>query len=558
MISDVTFYSAPISHRNRVFPLGAPGAQYKKTTVKDALCVEDLAMRVHVDWFTDWDKCNLVYLHTSQEYYWINQMGTVTNNNKQVVFDLVLNPVTSYIKKGDTLKGVWDRLPTNVDGYIKETIGSDTMVISRTQSFTQLPEYTTNIPAGVKANVVWYEISTRRSLKTSSSLPKEKFTTYGGFAITTSKNPLWDDRIHGRGASGTHYDYPSLKDIVNHYSGINESATTEDIVSLSVSSRCPYDYYTDEYGNLKLTGADAYSDYINWTSPAENPINEVRLILYVFPTKSTLTPKSSTLTITLTPDEQKYGEINILNNQGSIVTNLPNELFKNGSLEIGVRCFSDLNGLFSQLSFAGTQIRIPEGKLPYVGSAWAEYMARSMDSDRASMNLAISSAKEQRNIDAVMSISNAVTSGGLGWALGGKGGASILGATTAITGLIGSELQGRLEERTARAEQEITENHAKQQLSNNFDVGYGLQYLVDECVGGGLMVSISMPNNLSSYLPDYHNEYGYKVQGVRTITVDEGYHKGRLLEFPINGLKGDLLNNEFIEGLKLVKIGGIE
>ena len=49
----------------------------------------------------------------------------------------------------------------------------------------------------------------------------------------------------------------------------------------------------------------------------------------------------------------------------------------------------------------------------------------------------------------------------------------------------------------------------------------------------------------------YFEENGYKVQGKMSVTLASGVYKGRLTSIPINGVKGDLLNSEFIEGMKL-------
>ena len=177
---------------------------------------------------------------------------------------------------------------------------------------------------------------------------------------------------------------------------------------------------------------------------------------------------------------------------------------------------------------------------------------RTMAYDRNSMELAISSAKDQRNIDMVMSVSNAVTSGGLGFALGGGAGAGALGITTLVTDIVGAELQGRLSEKTARAEQELREKNVKSQLSSTYSASYGLLTLLDNALNDGYRIIISMPIEVDPlYYVEYANEYGYQVQGVKTISISQGYHKGRLINIPINGVKGDLLNAEFIEGMKL-------
>lgn len=550
MISDVTFYSAPISHRNRVFPLGAPGVQYKKTTVKDALCVEDLAMRVHVDWFTDWDKCNLVYLHTSQEYYWVNQMGTVTNNNKQVMFDLVLNPVTSYIKKGDTLKGVWDRVPNNVDVALKDPVVGGAMAIV---SSTKLPK--------AQAGICWVEMVLKKKIGESG----ERITRYGMFCNNPSVDgKLSTTQIHAFTEFNDYYDYPSMSMLVNNFGDIFDTPESTDIIlSINASARCPYKNASNNGRCLTSQNGTPLKPkkFKQWTTIGSN---SMFWCAYEIESTGSISPLEQTVTISLSEEEMKSADVSILNGSGSVVSTIPTEYFGSSrQLTIKSRASSDYLGIYTDLDINGHFVRLNGSRLPWLGDAWLDYQARTMAYDRNSMELAISNAKEQKNIDIVTGVSNAVMTSVVGGAISGGGvpgiaGGLALGLTQVFTSGVAADMQMRLSERTARSEQELTEQNQKAQLSNYYSVGESVKALIDDCITG-YTVTVAMPTGYSNdFYTTQRDEYGYKAQGVRTITVDEGYHKGRLLEFPINGLKGDLLNNEFIEGLKLVDIGEIE
>ena len=128
----------------------------------------------------------------------------------------------------------------------------------------------------------------------------------------------------------------------------------------------------------------------------------------------------------------------------------------------------------------------------------------------------------------------------------------VLASATAVTGIIGAEMQGRLSERTAKTEQELKEKNVKSQLSNFYNVSYGIIQLIDANNGRGVCITKALPYNLTeNYITAYHNEMGYRTQGVITVSLQAGRYQGRLTEIPITGVKGDLLNSEFVEGMKI-------
>lgn len=551
MPARVEFFSAPYSRPNRHFPIGS----LTKYLVHSEMLMKtspDMEQIVNVPEFPDWDIVNLVRITDTSYVYWVKASYKRTDLKGQVTFELLFNPVTSLITEGDVLNGVWDRLPTNESRYLKEVINTDAMEIFRTEPLPKLPFF--------MSQIFWYEIVLKQEIDKTSG---QCLTRYGGFALGpfNSTNNSEEFVVCDVVTSPSRFrGYPSFHRIMNDFASIATNASTDKIVSINVSVRCPYEW-------IQTSGSgDARIDLVNRNNHKIKPkiYKDTGLpagadwVLYELETTEddSPVPWSENMTITLTENELKYGAVNIIDESGIIINEIPNELFINGWMQVHVTTVSDYTGIYTDLEFLYNRIRIPEGKLPWVGDGWSEYQVRSMATDRESLELSINNAREQRNIDAIMSLSNAGMSSAMGFAMGGPIGAAGLGLLTAGTGIVGSHLQGQLSERTAKAEQEIREKHQKHQLSNNYETAYGMIYLLDNNFKS-LMIATSMPANLNPQTIDDHvKEFGYRTEGVKSVTVQEGRYQGRLIDIPISGPKGDLLNAEFIEGVHLTMEDG--
>lgn len=557
MISDMTFYSGGYSHRNRIFPIGTIPESHKVKVFEKVTCTEDLAQVVQLPWFAGWDTCNLVYVHESQEYYWINQMGTVTKDQKQIRFELVLNTVTSYVKSGDSIRGIWDRLPTNIDVNIKDPAVGGALGITRT----------VNLPV---SPYPWVELV----LKKRIGYPDERITRYGMFCKRPNQAGVLETNTLGCYIQGNnYYNYPSMFTIVNNFAEIFDTVESTDIImSINVSARCPYWCKVGPDPNITTNGPYLYksSNYPFITPRTFKQYQTVGTSKFYYcmyeidgTNHDDLRMQTDTLTITLTDEELKSGDVSLLNGSGAIISTIPTEYFENNTLDISVASSSDFLGIYTDVTMKGHSVRLTASRLPWLGDAFLDYQARTMAYDRSSMELAIANAQKQKEIDIMMGATNSVMTGVLSGAMGASlGPAGVLagvgmGLVQTYMAGVGANLQQQLSERTARSEQELTEENQKVQLSNFYNVSEGIKSLVDE-VYGKYRLSIAMPVGVDpAYYTNYRDEYGFKTHGVKTITVSAGYHKGRILDTPVNGLKGDLLNNEFIEGLKLIEIGGV-
>lgn len=539
MPARVEFFSAPYSRPNRHFPIGdlSKYLVHSETLMKTS---PDMEQIVNVPEFPDWDIVNLVRITDTSYIYWVKASYKRTDLKGQVTFELLFNPITSLISEGDVLKGAWDRLPTNECPYLKEIINTDAMRVTRRVDLPKLPLMRNR-------QLCWYEIVLRNEIGKPN---KERLARYGGFAYLPRSGGTYLEGLVGVDINDATMigSYPSLNTIINKLDSI-QNLSTDGVLGVNVSLLCPFKtYHTINTINL-MVGFQG-NDVLSYPKKFENTTDEGYWYLYHLEEMNNL-PNSLSLKITCDDNERKYGSFVITDESNIALNEIPNEYFENNELNIKISATSDYTGIYTDIEFNESLIRIPTGKVPWVGDSWTDYQVRSMDSDRANMELSIRAAKDQRNIDAVTTMSTSAMSAVMGFAMGGPAGAIGLGVATAATGVAGGEMQGRLSERTARSEQEITEKHQKQQLSNHFDTSYGLIYLTDHATRN-LSVTLSMPMNLTQELIDSHTEeYGYKVEGIRSVPVQNGRYQGRLLEIPVAGPKGDLLNAEFIEGVHL-------
>ena len=546
---DLLFYSAPFSRANRHFPIGDLAA-YQVHTVELVKHFEDIVTSITVPWFDEWDTVNLIKNTKTGYVYWVTASSISTLAAKSISFEMLFNAPTSVLAAGNTLTGVWDRLPANVCPYLKESIAESAM--TQTSKF-KLP---TIYDDKEGKYVCWYEIVAR-----SGSGSYQELRRYGGFAyIPTSRGAVNNYPMGaGRTAQDEPMSYPSLYEVINRPGEIVDGVSTDAIVTINVSARCPFDYDTEifpTYQHYYLKNTSGVR-LIPQRGKVRTIIGDVTSYYGIYGLDTpgqtiNYAPNIQSLTITCTDNERKVGESSIINGSGAIIATIPTEYFEDNELIINIQSKSDFTNIYTDLKFNNTIIRLTEDKLPWIGNAWGEYQQRNMAYDRNSMDLAINAAREQRNIDAITSLSNSAMSGVMGYAMSGAPAGGILAGATAVAGIVGAEMQGRLSERTARAEQELKEKNVKKQLSNYFNLSQGIVSLLDNTIGEGYRIIISMPAGIDgAYYTTYFSEYGYRVQGKINAVLTSGYYKGRLIEIPINGVKGDLLNTEFIEGMKL-------
>ena len=96
----------------------------------------------------------------------------------------------------------------------------------------------------------------------------------------------------------------------------------------------------------------------------------------------------------------------------------------------------------------------------------------------------------------------------------------------------------------------MAERRAEGQPSTPYNAGYGLSYCVKSCLNP-CAVWVEMPAGLTSSIDqDYTTCFGYPAEGLRSITVQEGYIKGRIYDNGVTrGPRFDRMNEALQNGI---------
>ena len=190
--------------------------------------------------------------------------------------------------------------------------------------------------------------------------------------------------------------------------------------------------------------------------------------------------------------------------------------------------------------------------MPWTGTAWSNYIARSREYDRQAMERAIAIAKEQLNIDLLNGASNAMLTSAIGVA-----GGNILGGVAGMTqfGLSAVSSMRAYELNTANLEfeQMLNENRIKAAPMSNYSTSAGLDYFRRSKVTGGMGIRIDMPSNLTEeQFNDQILYYGWPCNRIATITPKTGFIKGQIYNMDGYGLMGERLIEEINNGVRIV------
>ena len=248
--------------------------------------------------------------------------------------------------------------------------------------------------------------------------------------------------------------------------------------------------------------------------------------------------------------EYHTGAVSVYDSNDARVSSVPVQIMKEAST-VKVRSIMDLTGIITELQLpGGSRIVIPEGKLPYVGSAWSEYAVAQRSYDRENMTLAIQNAKSEATQNTMMGIANGVLTGGLiGGPLGAVGGVASAGLNVAGTAL---ELQRS--ERTARAQQGIQEKMIANSVGTSYNTGYGTDY-IRRCTMGACRFQVDTPAHLTQARYDsYVQEHGYPDSGVEHAQnlFALGYVQGYVTDPSIAKYHRDEMNRQLTEGVRFI------
>ena len=506
---------------------------------------KDLHQMIRVVDFNGSELCNMVRFR-GYGLYWITARETSSDINSAVSFMLSACASSTILSAGKSIRGEFSRLPTNACPYLKRQAVSGAMQYSRHVDLPTIGETS-------HGRVYWVEITSTVELNPTDGTPKssDSRSRYGMFVAIDARGASSDYIVANNAYGETQTYYPSIDDIISNPELLGLQAST--IQDISISARCPYTWAgKDSLFRINLVNSSGEVILPNSRGPVDATGEYLEFYRLNDPSKK-FVPLVESVTMTLSELERASGQVIIKTEAGSNVSSIPTEW--SGTITADVQCIGDMGKLLTIITIAGTEYTLPEGHLPFVGSQWAEYVAYSMAYDRQSMEQSISYANERMIADIAQGAAGAVQGAALG-AISGSGPLAI-GTGLASFGLstAGSLIERSISEREARDTQALAERRVQGQAGTPYNTAYGLIYNIyyhrhPACI------QLDMPSGLTASIDStYTSRHGYPAEGVRTITMSEGFIQGRV--FPVGDLTGPILdkaNEELSNGITFKEV----
>lgn len=506
---------------------------------------KDLYQVVRVADFNGSESCNMVRVR-GYGLYWITARDTSTDVNGSVSFALSACAPSSMLFSGDSVSGEFSRLPDNACPWLKRQARTGDILPSRS---INLPMMGVNDRGNLK---VWIQVTSTTYLSSTGSATENRYATYGFFATVNDRGG-WGDYVAADGEGETRKYYPNIQDVISNpeYMGL-QASTIQDI---SISVRCPFKY-TENGLYMNLIKSDGTVIPTNAVGPENAAITGGRFAFYNLsdPAFTTAVPLIETVTVSLSPLERASGTVLLKDHTGAAIATVPTSW--GGSVEVSTQCIGDHGKLLTLVTIEGVEYTIQEGHLPYVGSAWAEYVAYSLSYDRQAMENSIDYANQRMTADLLTGAAGAVQGAGLAM-IGGSGPlAAITGIANFGLSAAGSLIERSISERQARDEQALAERRVQGQAGTAYASAYGVIYCLMN-LRHPAIIEINMPAGLTDSVDlAYTGVHGFPAEGVRTITMKQGFIQGRV--FADNAMRlgpwFDLMNEKISNGIRFVSV----
>lgn len=506
---------------------------------------KDLYQILKVADFDRSEDCNMVRIR-GYGIYWVTARDTSTDVNGSVSFALSACAPSSMLFSGDAVDGEFSRLPDNTCPWLKRQARTGDILPTRS---VELPSMGVNSRGNLK---VWIQVTSTTYLSSTGSATENRYATYGFFATVNDRGG-WGDYVAADGEADNRRYYPNIQDVISNpeYMGI-QASTVQDI---SISVRCPFKY--SENGlYMNLVKSDGTVIPTNAVGPENTAITGGRFAFYNLsdPTFIHAVPLIETVTVSLSALERASGTVLLKDHTGAAIATVPTSW--GSSFEVTTQCIGDHGKLLTLVTIEGVEYTIQEGHLPYVGSAWAEYIAYSMSYDRQAMENSIAYANDRMWADLATGAAGAIQGAAVS-AISGSGPLAVLSGLSSFgLGAAGSMIERNISERQARDEQALAERRVQGQAGTAYASAYGVIYCLMN-LRHPAIIEVNMPAGLTTSIDSaYTDVHGFPAEGVRTITIKQGFIQGRI--FADDALRSgpwfDLMNEKLSNGIRFISV----
>ncbi len=547
-IRDVEFLQMPASLSSGEYPLLTSASQslagFTKAT-KSCRVVDDLRQKIKVPTFSGWADCNMIRM--GGNLYWILEANTSTDSEASVEMIVSYCGPSSVLHKSDTVVGTFERLPTNACPWLGRAAISSSLEHTAT---TVLPSIGT---LSSTERVFWIQVTMTVGTTEPEYVQKGCFVAVKSNGDGSTRVGWYDTD------TSTAYYYPSLDEIMSDPA---ESflTTASSILDISISARCPYEFVSGTYSGVTCYTLTKSGTKVPPTDPTATSVGNT--YVYNFKTLATVGkyPDAKIYSFYWKPStdvELSSGTFTIRDEDTSNIGEIPKQLIamsgETSGITVEVQCISDKQALITYVTYGGYTCGIQEGHLPYLGTQWDEYRAYSLAYDRQSMEQSIDFSNQRVAVGIAQNAANTIQSAAMGFIGGDPVGAAagaIGGVASFAISTWATQEESRISEAETRATQALAERRVQGQPCTAYNSGYGLIYAI-RCIRTPAAIWVEMPAGLTESIDaDYTACYGYPAEGLRSITVQEGYIKGRIYESTLaRGPRFDRMNEALQNGI---------
>lgn len=535
-VATVKFWSFPFGSGSGIAPVFGnthmpdmtdPDHPVLLETLTKKAVFDDAVTGMIVPRYTGWQKCNAVSFEITGDdplWYWVRDARRSSDTSESLRYSLSLIAVTSELKIGDTVTGDWSRLPNRTQVLLGQDVPNTSMIRTRKVSLPKI-----HGPVNT-SKYFWVELTATKSFETQWDIGLQKWvvtcthdrvTKYGCFitdfiSVDYTVNPQ------------TTAIYPSLSSLINNPTllfggyGTSDTMSSNDIVDISISERCPYAYTEGMHSYTPLMTPNGSAIY---PSRAKADGSDIGISMINLSLGSWQEHPDTNITTSITDDELTSGEMYLIDTQGNRIMTLN----RNRSMDsINVRTMSEYGRIYTKYTMPdGTVIFDEEGHLPYIGSAWLDYIVNERNYDRQMMQLNI----EKQKTDAIQGGIESTLGGMIGGALIGGPVGAVAGAVGSAAGVVGTAITTERNIEYTRDQQKAKENFIRGQSASSYNIGYGINYIQKSMqdIGG---FCVSMPDIDSSILTAIASRRGYPADEYSAQAIGEGFHQGTLTNVP--------------------------